>query len=52
MKNNSKQNNLKKRVSRGLSSTQSDFVNAINFNKLDDALKDPEFIKILNKIKL
>ena len=52
MKNNNKQNNLKKRVSSGLSSIQKDFVNAINFEKLNDALSDPDFIKVLNKIKL
>ena len=43
---------MKRQVKRGLSDVQSSFVNAIDFNKLDDALKDPEFIKVLNKIKL
>ena len=43
--------NTKQRVGKGLSTTQKMFANAINYDALDKALEDPEFVALIRKIK-
>jgi len=41
----------KNKVNKGLSDMQKLFANAINYDALDKALKDPKVVEILSKIK-
>lgn len=43
--------NTKQRVESGLSTTQKSFANAINYDALDKALEDPEFVALIKKIE-
>lgn len=47
-----KSNTIKKRVCKNLSPMQKAFANAINYDALEKAMQDPEFLKIIKKIKL